>query len=195
MIVIGLTGSIAMGKSTAAKMLMRLGIPVFDADATVHHLTGPGGAALGPLKALFPDAIGPQGMNRHMVGAAVFQAPTKKRALEAVLHPMVRDAELRWRQQQRRYRKKAVVLDIPLLFETGGQRRCDVIFVVSAPKQLQRQRALARPGMTAQKLNGILAAQVPDAQKRRKADVVIPTGLGKAVTYRALKAALRRIGA
>ncbi|MEO0412920.1 MAG: dephospho-CoA kinase [Pseudomonadota bacterium] len=192
MIIIGLTGSIAMGKSTAAAMLSRLGLPVFDADRTVHILTGPRGAALPQLKALFPGAVSDQGLNRMAVGADVFKHPEKKRQLEAVLHPMVRAQQRAFLQRHRRYRTAKVVLDVPLLFETGGKRRCDTIFVVSAPAFLQRQRALSRPGMTPEKLDNILASQMPDAEKRRRADAVIPTGLGKAVTLRALKRALRR---
>lgn len=191
--IIGLTGSIAMGKSTAAAMLKRLGLPVFDADTTVHALTGPGGAALLQLETLFPGAVTDQGLDRLAVGAQVFQNPNKKRALEAILHPLVRRQQRAFLQRFRRMRRPAVVLDVPLLFETGGERRCDSVLVVSAPAFLQRQRALARPGMTPQKLAGILKAQMPDAQKRRRADAVIPTGLGKAVTLRALKAALRRV--
>ncbi|MEM7568741.1 MAG: dephospho-CoA kinase [Pseudomonadota bacterium] len=193
MIVIGLTGSIAMGKSTAAAMLTRLGLPVFDADATVHALTGPKGAALPHLEALFPGAVSDAGLDRMAVGAQVFAQPDKKRALEAILHPMVRARQVAWLKRQRRTRRKACVLDVPLLFETGGEKRCDAVFVVSAPAFLQAQRALARPGMTAEKLAGIRAAQMPDADKRRRADAVIPTGLGKAVTLRALKAALRTL--
>lgn len=193
MIIIGLTGSIAMGKSTAAVMLKRLGLPVFDADASVHVLTGPGGRALPALKQVFPDAIGPQGLDRQKVGNAVFKDPHKKKALEAILHPLVRQVQTDWIKRQRRRRQRAVVLDIPLLFETGGESRVDVVFVVSAPATLQRQRALARPGMTAEKFAGILAAQVPDYIKRRRADFIIPTGAGKAVTLRALKQALRSL--
>ncbi|MEM9877862.1 MAG: dephospho-CoA kinase [Pseudomonadota bacterium] len=195
MIVIGLTGSIAMGKSTAADMLRRLGLPVFDADANVHQLTGPGGAALPQLKQLFPEAVSDAGMDRQKVGAEVFKNPEKKASLEAILHPRVQAIQKSWKQQHRRARRKFVVLDIPLLFETGGERRCDIVFVISAPASLQRRRALARPGMTPQKFAGILAAQMPDAQKRRRADVVIPSGRGKAAMLRSLKAALRTLAA
>lgn len=195
MIIIGLTGSIAMGKSTAAAMLKGLGLPVFDADASVHALTGPGGKALLALEALFPGAVSAQGLDRQAVGAQVFKNPEKKMQLEAILHPLVREAQQAWVQRQRRARRRRIVLDIPLLFETGGARRVDIVFVVSASAALQRQRALSRPGMTAEKLSGILAAQMPDREKRRRADYVIPTGAGKAVTLRALKRALRDIDA
>lgn len=192
MIVIGLTGSIAMGKSTAATMLARLGVSVFDADASVHALTGPGGKALPALKGIFPTAVSKAGLDRQAVGALVFQNPQKKQALEAVLHPLVRAAQSAWLQRQRRARRRLVVLDIPLLYETGGEKRVDAVFVVSAPAALQRRRALARPGMTTQKFEGILAAQVPDRVKRQRADFVIPTGAGKAITFRALKKAIKR---
>jgi dephospho-CoA kinase len=192
MIIIGLTGSVAMGKSTAAAMLSRLGVPVFDADASVHMLTGPGGKALPALKTIFPEAVTSAGLDRQAVGASVFQNPEKKQALERVLHPLVRSAQIAWIQRQRRARASHCVLDIPLLFETGGDKRVDVVFVVSAPAALQRRRALARQGMTTQKLDGILAAQVPDPIKRQRADFVIPTGAGKATTLRALKKALKR---
>ncbi|MEM6833935.1 MAG: dephospho-CoA kinase [Pseudomonadota bacterium] len=190
MMVIGLTGSIAMGKSTAAAMLRRLGLAVFDADASVHSLMGPKGAALPALAQLFPGAVGPRGLDRQAVGAQVFASPEKKAALEALLHPMVRRLQKGFLDRQRRKRAPFVVLDIPLLFETGGHWRCDHVLVVSAPAFLQRQRALARPGMTSQKFDDILSNQMPDYKKRRYADTVIPTGLGKAVTYRALKKAL-----
>lgn len=190
MIIIGLTGSIAMGKSTAAAMLQRMGIPVFDADACVHELTGPKGKALPALKQLFPNAVTRDGLDRQAVGPEVFKHPEKKAKLEAILHPLVRKTQSDWVKRQRRARRSKVVLDIPLLFETKGERRCDVILVVSAPASLQRQRALARPGMTVDKFEAILRAQVPDVIKRRRADVVIPTGRGKAVTWQALRAAV-----
>lgn len=194
MIIIGLTGSIAMGKSTAAAMLQRLGVPVFDADGSVHALTGPGGKALPALKHLFPRAVSETaGLDRQAVGTDVFKNPAKKKQLEAILHPLVRQTQMNWIKRQRRRRQKQIVLDIPLLFETGGERNMDIVLVVSAPAPLQRRRALARPGMTRDKFEGILRAQVPDQIKRRRADFIIPTGAGKAVTLRALKAALRTL--
>lgn len=189
---IGLTGSIAMGKSTAARLLRRLGLPVYDADATIHHLTGPGGRALAAIAALFPDCVGPGGVDRARLGPRVFADPQALRQLEGILHPLARAEQARFVGRMRRARRRAVVLDIPLLFETADLRRFDAVWVVSAPKFLQRQRVLRRPGMSAGKFRQILARQMPDARKRRLADAVIPSGLGVAVTCRALRRALRQ---
>lgn len=178
MIVLGLTGSIGMGKSTAARMLRRLGVPVHDADATVHRLMAKGGAAVAPIAAAFPDAVKDGAVDRAALGAIVFNDKAALRRLEAIVHPLVRDAERRFLQRSRRQRRSVVVLDIPLLFETGGERRCDYVAVVSAPAFLQAQRVLRRPGMTPERLAAIRRTQLPDAQKRRRADAVIPTGRG-----------------
>lgn len=185
MIVIGLTGSIGMGKSTVAAMLRRLRVPVFDADAEVHRLQGPGGAALPAIEAAFPGTTGPAGLDRARLGKAVFGNPAALAKLEAILHPMVGDAQLRFRRLHRA--KPMVVLDIPLLFEGAGWRGCDLTVVVSAPAEVQRARVLARPGMTPEKFASILKTQLPDAEKRARADVVIPTGDGKIATWRAVK--------
>lgn len=188
---LGLTGSIGMGKSTVASMLRQLRVPVFDADAVVRAMQGPGGRALKDIEALFPGVTGPHGLDRAALGARVFADPHALRRLEAILHPLV---EAERRQFLRRHvRRPVVALDVPLLFEAGGWRACDAIAVVSAPARVQRARVLARPGMTAEKLAGILARQMPDAQKRRHADFVIPTGRGKRATRAALRAMLRAI--
>ena len=185
--VIGLTGSIAMGKSTAAKMLARMGYAHFDADAVVHALTGPGGKALPKIAAFAPEAVSAEhGMDRKALGDLAFKDRSVLKKLEAVLHPMVYAENRRLLALWQRQRRRKVLLDIPLLLEGRGEMRCDAIWVVSAPKRLQIQRALARPGMTIEKLQGILARQVPDSQKRRRANVVIATGLGKAVTWTSL---------
>ncbi|MGB1147738.1 MAG: dephospho-CoA kinase [Alphaproteobacteria bacterium] len=185
--VIGLTGSIAMGKSTAAKMLARMGYAHFDADAVVHALTGPGGKALPKIAAFAPEAVSAEhGMDRKALGDLVFKDRSVLKKLEAVLHPMVYAENRRLLALWQRQRRRKVLLDIPLLLEGRGEMRCDAVWVVSAPKRLQMQRALARPGMTMEKLQGILARQVPDSQKRRRAHVVIATGLGKAVTWTSL---------
>jgi len=190
--VLGLTGSIGMGKSTAAAMLRAMRVPVFDADAVVHALQRPGGRALAGIEALFPGVTGPQGLDRAVLGARVFADPHALQRLEAVIHPLV---EAERRAFLRRHRRRAlVVLDVPLLFEAGGWRACDAIAVVSAPARVQRARVLARPGMTAERLADILARQMPDAQKRRRADFVIPTGRGRRATRAALRAMLRAIG-
>lgn len=185
--VIGLTGSIAMGKSTAAKMLARMGYAHFDADAVVHALTGPGGKALPKIAAFAPEAVSAEhGMDRKALGDLAFKDRSVLKKLEAVLHPMVYAENRRLLALWQRQRRRKVLLDIPLLLEGRGEMRCDAVWVVSAPKRLQMQRALARPGMTMEKLQGILARQVPDSQKRRRAHVVIATGLGKAVTWTSL---------
>lgn len=192
MITIGLTGSIGMGKSTAAVMLRRLGAPMFDADAEVHRLLGPGGGAVAAVEREFPgvrDEGG--GISRQRLGAQVFGRPEALKRLEAILHPIVRAAERRFVAQGRARRLPLIVLDIPLLFETRADALCDAIVVVSAPAWLQRQRVLRRPGMTSARLASILAAQMPDHEKRRHADFVVETGLGRGLTLRRLAAALR----
>lgn len=189
--VIGLTGSIGMGKSTVAAMLRRHGVPVFDADAAVRALQGPGGAALPAIEALFPGVTGAAGLDRAALGAAVFGQPERLRALEAILHPMVAAAQTRFRQRWRR--RPAIALDIPLLFERGGWRATDCNVVVSAPARVQRARVLARPGMTAPKFATILAAQLPDAEKRARADLVIETGRGRLWTLRQVRALVRAV--
>lgn len=185
--ILGLTGSIGMGKSTAAAMLRRLGVPVHDADATVHRLLAKDGAAVGAIAAAFPGVVEDGAVNRQELGRRVFGQPAELRRLEAILHPLVRGAETEFLKRQRRRHARLVVLDIPLLFETGGQRRCDRVAVVTAPAFLQAQRVLRRPGMNAAKLAAIRAQQMPDAEKRRRADFVLPTGTGRAPVLRGLK--------
>ena len=185
--IIGLTGSIAMGKSTAAKMLARMGYAHFDADAVVHALTGPRGRALPAIAAFAPEAVSTEaGMDRRRLGDLAFRDQSVLRKLEAVLHPMVYAENRRLLALWQRQRRRKVLLDVPLLLEGAGERRCDAVWVVSAPRALQAQRALSRPGMTPEKLRGILSRQVPDREKRRRADVVIATGLGRAITWAAL---------
>lgn len=190
--IIGLTGSIAMGKSTAAKMLARMGYAHFDADAVVHALTGPHGRALPAIAAFAPEAVSMEaGMDRRRLGDLAFRDQSVLRKLEAVLHPMVYAENRRLLALWHRQRRRKVLLDVPLLLEGAGERRCDAVWVVSAPTALQAQRALSRPGMTPEKLRGILSRQVPDREKRRRADVVIATGLGRAITWAALAQADR----
>lgn len=186
MIIVGLTGSIGMGKSTVAAMFRRLRVPVFDADAAVHVLQGPGGAALIAIEAAFPGTTSAAGVDRAKLGAAVFGEAGALRRLEAIVHPLVGAAQRRLLQRYRR--RPLVVLDIPLLFERGGVASVDVVVVVSAPAAVQRQRVLARPGMTAAKFDAIIAQQLPDTDKRARADIVIPTGCDRSVTWRAVKA-------
>ena len=176
----GLTGSIGMGKSTAARAFRRLRVPVFDADAAVHALQGPRGAALRPIEAAFPGSTGPEGVRREVLRTAVLGDPAALKRLEAIIHPLVRREQQRFLGRWRGRGARLVVLDIPLLFETRRNlREFDAILVVSAPAAVQRARVLARPGMTEQRLAAILARQMPDAQKRRRASHVIPTGLSR----------------
>jgi dephospho-CoA kinase len=193
-IILGLTGSIGMGKSTAANMLRRLGVPLFDADAVVHRLLAPGGAAVRQVEAAFPgvrDEAG--GIDRQRLGQRVFGQPEALRRLEAILHPMVRTAEKGFVARARGRREPLAVLDIPLLFETGGTGRCDFVLVVSAPPQLQHARVMRRPGMSAGRFAGIMRAQLPDPEKRRRADFVVVTALSRRATLRQLGAIVEQL--
>ncbi|MEI6419161.1 MAG: dephospho-CoA kinase [Sphingomonadales bacterium] len=189
--IIGLTGSIGMGKSTVAAMFRKLGVPVFDADAEVRRVQGPGGRALAAIEAAFPGTTHAGGLHREKLGAAVFGDHARLRVLEAILHPLVAEAQSDFLARHRL--KPAIVLDVPLLFEKGGWRRCHVSVVVSAPFRVQRARVLARPGMTPQKFAGILKGQMPDAQKRARADVVIETGRGRRHTWLAVQRLVRAL--
>ena len=194
MIVLGLTGSIGMGKSTAAAMLRRLGVPLFDADAVVHRLLARGGAAVRQVEAAFPGMRNEMGgIDRQRLGPLVFGHPEALRRLEGILHPMVRAAERRFVARARARREKLIVLDIPLLYETRGTGRCDFVLVVSAPARLQRERVMRRRGMSAQRFAEILRAQLPDSEKRRRADFVVPTALSKAATFRRLRAIVEQL--
>ena len=179
MIVLGLTGSIGMGKSTAAAMLRRLGVPLFDADDAVHQLLGPGGGASRRSRRVSRRARRAGAIDRAGLGQRVFGDAAALRRLEAILHPMVRGPRTALRRRSPGAARPLVVLDIPLLFETGGERRCDYVVVVSAPARVQRERVLRRPGMTESRFARILRAQMPDREKRRRADFVVPTGLGR----------------
>ncbi len=184
MIVIGLTGSIGMGKSTVAEMFRAEGVPVFDADAAVRSLQGSGGALVSAIETMFPGTTGPDGVDRQALGAAVFGRPTELEALEALVHPAVAQRRQDWLRRNRA--KRLVVLDIPLLFEKRGWRAVDVIVVVSAPAWMQRRRVLSRVGMTPAKFKQIKRLQLPDSQKRHRAHVVIETGRLKMQTRRAV---------
>jgi dephospho-CoA kinase len=187
-----LTGSVGMGKTTAARMLRRLGVPVHDADAEVHRLLGRGGAAVRAVDAAFPGVKAGKAIDRAALGKIVFGDKAALKRLEAILHPLVRQAERRFLAEARRQHRPLVVLDIPLLFETKGERRCDGVIAVSAPRAIQRARVLARPGMTKERLAAIEARQMPDREKRRHADIVIETGLGKRHSLAALRRAVAR---
>lgn len=189
--VLGLTGSIAMGKSTAARLLRRMRIPVYDSDAEIHALLAKGGDGVAPVGTAFPGTVRAGAVDRAALGARVFADPAALRRLEAILHPLA------WRRQRAflahhmRARTKLVCLDVPLLYETMGERNCDLVVVVSASAAIQRQRALARPGMTPARLAGILARQMPDAKKRALADLVAVSALGQLATLRTLRKAAR----
>ncbi|MCW3834887.1 dephospho-CoA kinase [Sphingomonas canadensis] len=174
MITLGLTGSIGMGKSTVAAMFADAGVPVFDADAEVHRLQGPGGALVGRIEAAFPGTTGPGGVDRKRLGEAVLGDDAAIRRLESIVHPAV--AEARAAFLAAHADAPLVLLDVPLLFEAGGWSQVDRIAVVSAAAEVQRARVMARPGMTAERFESILARQLPDAEKRARADFVIPTG-------------------
>jgi dephospho-CoA kinase len=174
---IGLTGSIGMGKSTVARVFAQVGVPVFDADAEVHRLQGPGGALLGAIEARFPGTTGPAGVDRATLGARVLGRPEELRALEAIVHPAVARARRAFLARHRGHRM--VLLDIPLLFETGADRWLDLVILVSAAPFLQRRRVLRRRGMTADKFRRLRRVQMPDREKRARADVIIETGRQK----------------
>lgn len=176
MFVVGLTGSIGMGKSTTAAMFAAEGVPVNDADAVVHELYR--GKAVALVGAAFPQAIVDGIVDRNRLSAAVLGDPAALKRLEAIVHPLVREAETEFLARHRAAGTPLVVLDIPLLFEVGAEGRVDRIVVVSAPADVQRSRVMARPGMTVEKFEAILAKQVPDAEKRARADFVIDTGRG-----------------
>lgn len=179
-LIIGLTGSIGMGKSTVAAMFAEAGVPVFDADAEVRKLQGPGGELVPAIEAAFPGSTGPAGVDRDRLGAAVFADKAALARLEAIVHPAV--GARRTAFLAAHAHKPAVVFDIPLLFERGGHEAVDAIVVVSAPADHQRARVLARPGMSEQKFAHILSLQTPDAEKRKQAHHIINTGTTLAET-------------
>ncbi len=173
--IIGLTGSIGMGKSTVAAMFGECGVPVFDADAAVHQLQGKGGALLPAIESAFPGTTGPDGLDRAKLGSLVFGDDGALARLEAIVHPAI--AAMRQEFMIEHGGANLVLFDIPLLFEKGGAAAVDHVVVVSAPADIQRERVLARPGMTPEKFAQILGRQVPDSEKRARADYVIDTGL------------------
>ena len=178
MITVGLTGSIGMGKSTTAAMFAAEGVPVYDADAEVHALYARGGAAVEPLEAAFPGVVVDGAVDRVKLSHHVVGKPDELKRLEAIVHPLVGESRVGFFQKAVADGADIVILDIPLLFETGGEKRMDAVVVVSAPADLQRQRVLARPGMDEAKLDAILDRQMADAEKRARAHFVIDTGLG-----------------
>ncbi|WP_149538922.1 dephospho-CoA kinase [Siccirubricoccus phaeus] len=189
--IIGLTGGIGMGKSTATATFRRLHVPVFDADAAVHRLQARGGRAVAPIAAAFPGTVRDGAVDREALRRAVLTDPAALTRLERIIHPLVRQAEQRFLAAARRRAEPLAVLDIPLLFETRGQGRCDLVVVVSAPAAVQRWRVLRRRGMTPARFDAILARQTPDAEKRRRADVVVPTGLSRHLAQRRIRRLVR----
>ena len=178
MLLVGLTGSIGMGKSETAKMFRALGVPVYDADAAVHALYERGGKAVEPIRAAFPSAIVDDAVDREALSRCVLGLPEEMKKLEAIVHPLVGEAQMNFLRENMEAGEHMVVLDIPLLYETGGETRVDVVVVVSAPYDLQKTRVLARPDMDETKFAAIHAKQVPDAEKRKRADFIVESDKG-----------------
>lgn len=191
MIRLGLTGSIAMGKSTTAKLFAEAGVPVHDADATVHALYS--GRAAPLIEAAFPGTVAGSIVDRTRLGNAVLGKPEAIARLEAIVHPLVREEELAFLDRSRREGRRIVALDIPLLFETRGEHRVDAVVVVTAKPETQRARALARPGMTVERFEAILARQMPDGEKRRRAHFLIETDHGVDAARRTVASILRAL--
>jgi dephospho-CoA kinase len=187
MFILGLTGSLGMGKSTTAGFFAEAGVPVHDADAVVHRLYE--GEAVAAIEAAFPGTTTAGKVDRVKLAARVLDDPAALRRLEAIVHPQVSAAKARFLAEAERVGAPVVVLDIPLLFETAGHQRVDAVVVASAPTETQRQRVLARPGMTAEKLDALLARQMPDGEKRQQADFVVDTSRG----FDAARAQVREI--
>jgi dephospho-CoA kinase len=178
MIVLGLTGSIGMGKTATAAMFSAAGLPVYDADAAVHALYEKGGAAVGPLSERFGEILKDGAVDRAALRAQVVDDPDAMRDLEAIVHPLVGQSQMNFRQQALESESKIAVLDIPLLYETGGDQRCDYVAVVTAPAEIQKARVLARGEMSEEQFEQIRAKQMSDADKRARADFVISTAFG-----------------
>jgi dephospho-CoA kinase len=193
--IIGLTGGIGMGKSTAAAAFRRAGIPVFDADASVHKLQARGGRGVAPIEAAFPGTTRDGAVDRAALRHAVLGRSDALRKLEHILHPLVREDERAFIARARRAGNRAVVLDIPLLFETGWDHGLDKIVVVSAPRAVQLQRVRRRRNMSLADITAIIARQMPDAEKRRRADLVVRTGLSRHHAQRALRRFVRTLRA
>ena len=188
---LGLTGSIGMGKSTTAGFFRAAGVPVHDADATVHALYR--GPAIAPIEAAFPGTTSPEAVDRAALAARVLGDPDALKRLEAIVHPLVQAAERDFLDRARAAGHRVVVLDIPLLFETGGEARVDAVVTVTAPPEVQRARVLGRDGMTAEKFEQILARQLPDAEKRRRSHFLVDTSRGLEPARRQVEAVLRAV--
>ena len=189
MLVIGLTGGIASGKSTTASMIRDRGIPLHDADAAVHAMMAPGGPAVAEVLAVFGEEVAAAdgGIDRQRLGGLVFAASPRRAALEAIIHPLVAADRDRFLADQRAAGAPMVVLDVPLLFETVGDQACDFVITIWSPAFIQRQRALRRDGMTPEKLHAIVQAQYPQPDKKQMSDLALPSSLGRAETNRRLR--------
>jgi dephospho-CoA kinase len=192
-VIIGLTGGIGMGKSTAAKILNGFGLPVYYADKAVHDLLMKGGKGVKPVAKLFPEALKRGAIDRTIIGQSVFHNPAKLKQLEKILHPMVQKIERAFIAKAKKQRAAAVVLEIPLLFETGADKRCDIVICVAAPKQVQRARVLKRKHMTPARFKAIVKLQMPDSEKRKRADYVARTGKSYSDTKRQLKSIISKL--
>ncbi len=193
MIIVGLTGSIGMGKSTTSAMFQAEDVPVYDADAAVHALYAKGGAAVAPVEAAFPGVVVDGAIDRAKLSAQVVGKPEALKRLEAVVHPLVGESRKVFFEAAAAVNAPLVILDIPLLFETGGERNVAAVIVVSAPEAVQRERVMARADMTAEKLDAILARQLPDAEKRARADIVIDTSKGLDSAREQVRAAIAKL--
>ena len=193
MLIVGLTGSIATGKSTVSAMLSRLNFRVYESDKAAHQLMGPGGSAVEQIVSRFGSEVGSvsSGINRVQLGNLVFADPKKRCLLEQILHPLIHEKKQKFIQHNRQQRAKVVFLDVPLLFETGGDHHCDRVITVWCPPFLQTIRALRRPGMTEKKLSSILEAQWPQSNKCFLSDLALPSSIGQAETLKRLKKWLR----
>lgn len=191
MFVLGLTGSIGMGKTTTARLFEESGVPVYDSDAAVHRLYEGEAAAL--IEKAFPGTTVGGKVDRQKLGERVIGNSAALNELESIVHPLVRGEEMKFLAAARERGAPIVLLDIPLLFETGGEKRCDAVVVVSAPAEIQRQRVLQRPGMTPEKLDALLAKQMPDQEKRRRADFIVDSGQGIEEARRQVREIIARV--
>lgn len=192
---LGLTGSIGMGKSTVSQQFAELGAVIYNADDSVHALLTKGGKAVEPVAAAFPSTMDNGAINRQKLGAEVFDNPERLKQLESILHPLVRQEEIRFLERCEERGVRIAVLDIPLLFETGEEKRFTATAVVWAPYFIQKRRVLARPGMTPERFAAILEKQMPSREKCARADYLIATGLGKAHSFRQAKAIMKELDA
>lgn len=193
MIIVGVTGSIGMGKSTVTSQFEALGAKTCNADTIVHKLLETDAEVLAQIQEHFPQAVEGNAINRAILGKIVFPDTERRKQLEAILHPRVQAVENEFIEKNRVLGTKVVALDIPLLFETGGEKRCDITVVASAPACVQRWRVMRRPGMTKEKFDAILKNQMPDKEKRQRATFVVATGFGKSHSFRQVKKIMKAI--